>query len=117
MLSLKHCLVEPEQVHKFLSSFDSLVTFEYTDGGGARNDTRPNSNIFRIYNSLEYHARHSMRRLTLRGLAGAPLTPVSSLHNLEALEELNVDNLLCCVPETSALEGCRSFYLNRSEEL
>lgn len=90
-LRLRKCFVEPEMLHEFLSSFTSLVTFEYTDGTRVRNDAGPGSNDFWICSSLKHNAKHSLKKLTLKSPDRTTSTLIGSLHTFEVLEELDVD--------------------------
>lgn len=90
-LCLPKCTLGPEFLHEFLGSFTSLVTFEYTDGTRVRDDAEPGSNAFWICNSLKHHAKHSLRKLTLRSPHRKNFTIIGFLQTLEVLEELDVD--------------------------
>lgn len=90
-LCLTKCLVEPEFLHAFLSSFTSLVTFVYTEGTRVRDDGGPGSNAFWIHSSLKHNAKHSLRKLTLRSPYRKTSTLIGSLHTFIVLEELDVD--------------------------
>ena len=102
-LSLKDCVVEPEPLYEFLRSFGSLVTFEYTDSTSVQGQL--NSNLFWVCSLLDHHARHSLKKLTLRGPSGAILSPLRSFCGFEALEELDVDK---CALVSSRKFGSRS---------
>jgi hypothetical protein len=90
-LCLLKCIIGPEFLHEFLGSFTSLFTFEYTDGTRFRDDAEPGSNAFWICNSLKHHAKHSLRKLTLRSPYRKNSTIIGFLQTLEVLEELDVD--------------------------
>lgn len=90
-LCLTKCAVEPEFLHEFLGSFTSLATFEYTDDTRVPYDTGTQSNAFWICCSLKHHAKHCLRKLTLRSPYREKSTAIGCLRTFEVLEELDVD--------------------------
>lgn len=91
-LSLPGCRVQSEILYKFLGSLHSLAVLDYTDGNRFRHDVRPHPSHFRICNSLIQHAKHSLKKLTIRAPAGVQSTPIGSLEDFVTLEKLDVDN-------------------------
>ena len=91
-LSLKQCQIYPEPLFKFLSFFDSLVAFEYTEDERLRGQCDWQSKPFWIRTCLDYHARRSLKRLVLRSCcAGNDGALLDSVRTFEVLEELDTN--------------------------
>ena len=112
-LSLISCQAEPEPLFGLLSTFDYLVTLEYTSAKTDRHFLyhKKSNNTFWKYNALLHQAKHSLKKLTLRGVNGANhRKTVGPLTSFTVLEELDFDS-------ESLLGNISSRYANLTELL
>ena len=91
-LSLTSCLAEPEALFEFLSAFESLTSFEYTNAEPLQRHSGSRYNPFWILKALHYHSRSSLERLILRGPQQVdPCNIMGSLASFPMLKELDTD--------------------------